>query len=471
MFFIVYLGRELRRRARQSVFIMLGLALGVGLVVTVMAAASGVQQAQGSVLQGLYGIGTDVTVSVKPPPFNPNANKGMRITMTPSGAQVCDNGHCTSGAQKIDTLTGSQYAPMSYSAIAAIGKLDSVAGAGGGLVLTDQQMTIPSSVAAGGALPTSNSFGVDGVDFTHSRLGPFSQAKLSSGRDFTAADQDSDVALVDSDYASAHSLKPGSTITIAKTPFKVIGVVSQPQGSQPPDVYIPLGRAQALATSAGKGLQGDINSVYVTAASAADIPAVQREISKLLPSATVTSPSSLASQVTGSLASTARLADDLGRWLSVLVLITAFAVTCLLTMAAVARRVREFGTLKALGWRNSRIIAQVMGEAAVTGIIGGLIGAALGFAGAAIINHLTPPLTAIVATPTGQHLVQASPSGTQVINPTVTKTVPVLLSASVTGDALALGIALAIGGALLAGSFGSWRIAQLRPADALARVA
>jgi putative ABC transport system permease protein len=448
MFFIVYLGRELRRRARQSVFIMLGLALGVGLVVTVMAAASGVQQAQGSVLQGLYGIGTDVTVSVKPPPFNPNANKGMRITMTPSGAQVCDNGHCTSGAQKIDTLTGSQYAPMSYSAIAAIGKLDSVAGAGGGLVLTDQQMTIPSSVAAGGALPTSNSFGVDGVDFTHSRLGPFSQAKLSSGRDFTAADQDSDVALVDSDYASAHSLKPGSTITIAKTPFKVIGVVSQP-----------------------KGLQGDINSVYVTAASAADIPAVQREISKLLPSATVTSPSSLASQVTGSLASTARLADDLGRWLSVLVLITAFAVTCLLTMAAVARRVREFGTLKALGWRNSRIIAQVMGEAAVTGIIGGLIGAALGFAGAAIINHLTPPLTAIVATPTGQHLVQASPSGTQVINPTVTKTVPVLLSASVTGDALALGIALAIGGALLAGSFGSWRIAQLRPADALARVA
>jgi putative ABC transport system permease protein len=96
---------------------------------------------------------------------------------------------------------------------------------------------------------------------------------------------------------------------------------------------------------------------YVTAASASDITALQNEITKLLPGASVTTPSSLASEVTGSLASTAKLANDLGRWLSLLVLIAAVAVACLLTMAAVSRRVREFGTLKALGWRGTRIIA------------------------------------------------------------------------------------------------------------------
>ena len=101
--------------------------------------------------------------------------------------------------------------------------------------------------------------------------------------------------------------------------------------------------------------------VYVTAASAVDIPGVQNEIAKLLPDPTVTTPSSLASAVTGSVSSAAKLADDLGKWLSVLVLIAAFAVAVLLTMAAVSRRVREFGTLKALGWRGRRIIAQVMG--------------------------------------------------------------------------------------------------------------
>jgi putative ABC transport system permease protein len=41
MFFVTYLRRELSRRMRQAVFIALGLALGVGLVVTVAAASAG----------------------------------------------------------------------------------------------------------------------------------------------------------------------------------------------------------------------------------------------------------------------------------------------------------------------------------------------------------------------------------------------------------------------------------------------
>ena len=69
-----------------------------------------------------------------------------------------------------------------------------------------------------------------------------------------------------------------------------------------------------------------MNTVYVTAASAADIPAVQSEIAKLLPSATVTTPSSLASEVTGSVSTASNLADDLGKWLAVAVLIAAFGI-------------------------------------------------------------------------------------------------------------------------------------------------
>ena len=113
-----------------------------------------------------------------------------------------------------------------------------------------------------------------------------------------------------------------------------------------------------------------MNTIYVTAASAADIPAVQKEIAKLLPHDTVTTASSLASEVTGSVANAAKLANDLGKWLAILVLIAAFAVASLLTMAAVARRVGEFGTLKALGWRTRRIVAQVLGESVAMGIVG-----------------------------------------------------------------------------------------------------
>ena len=45
------------------------------------------------------------------------------------------------------------------------------------------------------------------------------------------------------------------------------------------------------------------------------------------------------------------------------------------------------------------------------------------------------------------------------------------MSATVTAAAIAAAVVLALVGGLLAGSFGSWRIARLRPADALARVA
>ncbi|MBO0787519.1 MAG: ABC transporter permease, partial [Actinobacteria bacterium] len=260
-------------------------------------------------------------------------------------------------------------------------------------------------------------------------------------------------------------------VSIAKHTFTIAGIVSQPQSGSPPDVYIPLARAQALGTAQGKSLKHKVNTIYVTAASAAGIPVVQKEIKSLLPGDTVTTASSLASQVTGSVASTARLASDLGRWLSVLVLIAAFAVACLLTMAAVARRAAEFGTLKALGWRSRRIIAQVLGESLVMGIAGAAAGAGLGYAGAAIITAIAPELSATIATATGQRLFSAGAGGAGSVSPTASHTVAVPMSASVTAGAIALAVILALLGGLLAGSFGSWRIARLRPADSLSQVA
>ncbi|TMK90290.1 MAG: ABC transporter permease, partial [Actinobacteria bacterium] len=61
--FFRYLSRELRRRSKQALVVSLGLAVGIGLVVAVTAMATGVQQAQGTVLHSLYGVGTDITVT------------------------------------------------------------------------------------------------------------------------------------------------------------------------------------------------------------------------------------------------------------------------------------------------------------------------------------------------------------------------------------------------------------------------
>jgi putative ABC transport system permease protein len=471
MFFVTYLRRELRRRMRQAVVIALGLALGIGLVITVTAALAGVKNAQASVLKGLYGIGTDITVTTAPKPLS--RGRGSTIQISPRGSQVCNDGKCHTGPQKVDNLASPAYGLLAASSVAAVARLHDVAAAAGGLTLTDMQLTIPASLGqGGGALPQPRTFGVDGVDVARRALGPLSAGKIAAGRNLTAADASSDVAVVDSDYAAARKIKVGDAITIAKASFKVVGIVSQPQGAAPPDVYIPLARAQALAQgAAGQNLKNDVNTIYVAAASAADISAVQKEITRLLASATVTTSASLASEVTGSLASTARLASDLGRWLSVLVLIVAFAIASLLTMSAVSRRVREFGTLKALGWRSRRLVAQVMGESITMGIIGGAAGVGLGVAGAMVITAIAPTLSATLATPTGLHMLSAGPGGAQASSsPAAGHTVLVPLHAPVSAGVIAAAVLLAVAGGLLAGGLGSWRIGRLRPAAALARV-
>jgi putative ABC transport system permease protein len=482
-FFLRYLGRELGRRARQAIVIALGLALGIGLVITVSAAAAGVKNAQASVLHSLYGVGTDITVTEAPGSGSGLQKRNFSLQIQGGGGpaqkpEVCVNGKCKSGAQNIDQLFPAGKGVLSYSDIAKIARLADVKAAAGGLTLSDTQISI-SSTSAGP--PTQ--FTVQGVDLSHDNLGPLSSATLASGRALTTSDANSYVALVDADYARANNLKVGSDVTIASHAFKVIGIVSQPEASSPPQAYIPLALAQKLATQGpggGGSLKGYVDTIYVTAASTADISAVQKEIKALLPKATVTTASSLASEINGSLGSAAKLAGDLGTWLSILVLIAAFAVAGLLTMSAVSRRAREFGTLKAIGWRSRRIIGQVMGESVATGLIGGAAGIGLGFAGVAIVDKVAPKLTAIISGSTGPTFGQSSVTagsvgGGPVFAPghalgPATQSIPVHWSASVTLAVIGLAVLLAVVGGLLAGGLGSWRISQLRPADALARV-
>jgi putative ABC transport system permease protein len=460
---------------RQAIFIALGLAVGVGLVLTVTAASAGIRNAQAGVLKGLYGVGTDITVTgaaPKPPSLSsgPPANS-IQIRMGPNGAQMCSNGRCHSlkNGYTQDMLGAGDYSPLAASDVAKVAAVHGVESAVGGLSLTDNRITISTT---GGTPPVS--FTVFGTDVSDLKLGPISNAVLSSGRTFTASDADKSVAVVDKDYAISNDLKVGGTIKVGGASFTIVGLVSQAEGTAPPNVYIPLARAQALGNNplTGGKLKNDVNTIYVTAASAADIGSLSSDIAKAVPGATVTTPSSLAKEVTGSISSAAKLANDLGKWLSILVLIAAFAIAVLLTMSAVSRRVREFGTLKAIGWRGRRIIAQVMGESLAIGVAGAALGVGIGYAGAAIINKIAPKLSATVPSPSSggaQQTMQSTNGAAKLIGGAAAQTVNVPMTAAIGLDAILLTVVLALAGGLLAGAFGSWRTGRLRPADALAK--
>src|SRR5271166_1057677 len=505
--FFTYLRRELRGRMRQATFIALGLALGVGLVITVTAASAGVKHAQGTVLHALYGVATDVTMTTTPAAgsFTPGSfGFGFRTGTAKRPA----------AGTKIDTSTlaaGATLASIGASSVSTVANLHDVSAAAGGLTLNDRTLsgTVPAINTSGGgggfgggggggsgggqsfrANFTTSSFGVDGVDISGGELGPLSSGKLSAGRTFTNADSSSDVALVDVSYATQNKLSVGSTIAIGDssgttTNFKVVGIVSEPAGDNPSDVYIPLAVAQKLAN-----MKNDVNTIYVAASNSSAIGTVSSEIARALPSDTVTTSSDLASEVTGSLSSASSLANNLGKWLAIAVLVAAFLLASLLTLAAVSRRVREFGTLKALGWRSRRIVGQVMGESVTLGLIGGVIGVGLGLAGAELVSKMSPKLTAVVGQTTGS----ATPGGARQFGfggggsgggtgtggggtgafsraSTASHTVAVHLSPSVSTNVILLAVLLAVAGGIIAGIFGGWRAARLRPAAALAKVA
>jgi putative ABC transport system permease protein len=523
--FFTYLWRELRRRARQASFIAVGLALGIGLVITVTAASAGVKNAQSTVLHSLYGVGTDITVT-KAPTTGSAGSGGFGFSFRQStgtsarpaaGSKINDN-----------TLTSDlTLSSIGTSDVTTISKMSGVAAAAGGLTLTDRTVsgTVPAfntggsgtsgtsgrpsfggSGSSGGGFTgggtssfNTNSFSVTGVDISNGELGPLSTGTVSSGRTFTTADDSKDVALVEASYATTNKLKVGSTIAVGNskgtaTNFTVVGIVSEPSGDSPSNVYIPLGVAQSLAN-----LKNDVNTIYVSATSNNDIDSLATAIGKAVPGSTVTDENSLASEVTGSLANAASLANSLGKWLAIAVLIAAFLLATLLTMSAVSRRVREFGTLKALGWKSSRVVGQVLGESIVIGIIGGVVGVALGFVGAQLVDHFSGSLSASLGSTTGS----ATPGGAERFGgggfggggfggasattgatgrpggftggfsdaARTASTVAVHLSAPVTISAIALAVGLAILGGLIAGGFGGWRAARLRPAAALSKVA
>jgi putative ABC transport system permease protein len=467
--FVTYLLRELRRRMRQAIFIAAGLALGVGLVITVTAASDGVSATQGTVLKSLYGVGTDVTVTQPP-----TSGSGGGHSFSFAG-RVGQSGS-SSTSTSVNRLVGGGLGTLKSSAVTTVSDQKDVSAAVGALVLNDIKLSGTLSAGSGGSGGASggsggaggagsgafstNSFTVTGVDPSDDALGPLSSGTITSGHSITAAEANDNVAVVDSNYAKSENLKTGSTITVAGKSFTVVGVVAAAQGVTDADVYIPLARAQSLAS-----MPGEVNTIYVSAASASDINTVSSEISKAMPTATVTTSSDLASEVTGSLTSASTLANSLGKWLAVVVLAAAFFLASILTMAAVARRVREFGTLKAIGWTSRRIIRQIMGESLVIGVIGGLAGIGVGFGAAAIVQAVAPPLTATTGTGT-------SAAGSRFAGGAshAASTISVHLTAPVTLAAVGLAVLLAIAGGLIAGSIGGWRVVRLRPAAALSRL-
>jgi ABC-type antimicrobial peptide transport system permease subunit len=302
----------------------------------------------------------------------------------------------------------------------------------------------------------STTYSIAGVDPSQPEIGLVTPSLVTRGRFLTARNE----ALVAASYAAVNGLKLGSKLDLNGTSFAIVGLVKPPLGGQTADVYISLSQLQTLAKQ--KNLT---NVVLVRADSGTSVAAVQEAIEARFPNAQVASAKQVADQISGSLVDASNLSHRLGIALAALAAFAAFLLAALLTLTSVGKRVRELGTLKALGWTQRQVVRQVVGESFAQGIAGGVLGVLLGVGVTAAIGAFAPTL---VATSTAGSTDNSAFGFGALSARTVTN--HVALTAPIAAAVLVVGFGLALAGGLLAGGAGALRAARLRPADALRTV-
>jgi ABC-type antimicrobial peptide transport system permease subunit len=498
-----YLRRELAGRKKQTVIVAVGLAIAIALVIVVNALSAGVRDAQAEALARVYGVGTDLTVTGAP--AQRGSDTGQRFDFGAGGGATGSDG---STSLKTSVLRASPArGTLAASEVKTAASTDGVAAVTGALSLTN--LTFDGQIAQqdaqsgtsrpegqsgaaegqaggsgerprfGGGRFGLDSFSVLGVDpAAGTDVGPLSSVKVSSGRALSASDAGGMVALADSTYATSKSLSVGDTVDVGGSSVKIVGIVTSSSASADTaaNIYLPLDTAQKIA-----GTGDVVSAIYVKASSAAGIPAVQSALAKTLPDATVSSQADLASTVSGSLSSAAGMIEGLGTWLSVIVLAVAVLLAVLFTLSGVARRTREFGTLKAIGWSNGRIVRQVAGESLVQGLIGGAAGLALGLVGILVVNLVHPTISGAsgIARRAAGGAEASGPGGGAggfggegfggggAFRALGGAAQDVVLHAPLSVGILVAAVGLAILGGLIAGAVGGWRAARLSPAEAL----
>ena len=385
MFYVTYMFSELRRRSGRTILTALGLALGVGLVVTVTALSAGLDQAQDDVLKPLTGVGTDMSVT-RPISFDANGGGFPQLSDAERRQLREENGPRRFGLRNLgepgtkfsrDDFVAATQLSFADSVVSTITGLAGVSTAAGGLTLNAIHLegTVPEQTQQPGVFrgpPQAGQDGgprdvdvtaitVSGVDERNRELGAITPAQVTSGRYFGTTDARE--AVLDTGYAARQGLTAGETVSLGGKKFTVVGLASTPLGGQASDVYVKLSQLQALSDRKGR-----VNTVYVRAKSSEQVGALARHIRDTVDGASVTTAKDLADRVSGSLVDAKNLAGKLGTALALVGLLAAFLIASLLTLSSVAKRVRELGTLKALGWSQWLVVRQVSGEALVAGV-------------------------------------------------------------------------------------------------------
>lgn len=181
-------------------------------------------------------------------------------------------------------------------------------------------------------------------------------------------------ALLEQTFAAAGNLRAGDTLTLGGKPFRVAGVISP--GSRPvkADIYLALPDAAAVAdTRLSRPLAGEVNVALVDGADAVTHAQAIAETSQRL------GPDSACVGYGCWQPAGQALGTGLKGLGGLALLAAAFFVlwTAHTQQLAIRERRRDIGILKAIGWTDGDVTAQILAECTLQALIGGMAGSLL----------------------------------------------------------------------------------------------
>jgi putative ABC transport system permease protein len=409
-----YILKELRHHHNRTLVNVVGIAVGIALFVSINAASTAYQKAVSLPFKNL---GADLVVQ-----------KPERRTM--------------GKAQAPESMRGIRL-PFSNQILPSedLRKLESIEGVGAmasSLLLWEFDQ---------GGFRT-----LMGIDLSRPSLGPVKVKEWLKEGKFP---QQEGEAVLEKHYAKFHHKKLGDKVRIGGRDFTVVGLLEIKEGSQiaSANIYLPLADAQNLFGDSSRA----VNVVYLRLKNPSLLSQVKTQIARQVSGVSVTSSDSFLELMGG----VSKISDQFSLLTSLIALGGAIFLIIKTMLANLVARSNEVGILKAVGWTGRDVQKQLMGEALLQSLAGGILGLIIGYG----VSYLLGFASIRVTTPWEINLLPALAKSAESASAAAVR-LPVSISTSLTAAALAL--------SLLAGALASYfmgrRTARMKPVDILRRL-